>query len=144
MKLERDRYYYDGNGNVWRVICTDAGGKQPAIAFCDRAIRWFSIEGQIFRDRPDDIYDLCRPVFEPGQKWRHKENIDDVYTLGGICNGKWYKSGCYFISSEKWLLENCEQVKEEKEDKKDARLEDAVTLLKGAVELLEKCQEGSE
>jgi len=121
MKLERDRHYYDRKGRIWRVVCTDAASDpHPNIAFNNEILGWFTNDGRFYVAGKDNDLDLIRPVFEPGQKWGETDQPKNIYILSGyggkenwIC--KYENCENVFrltVCSEKWILENCEQVKD--------------------------------
>ena len=114
MKLERDRHYYGLGGKIWMVVCTDSyDTKSPCIAvrMVDGALGSFH----------KDSYDLIRPVFEPGQKWRGKGCVildGEIREMIKFKDGLWHyeiNKTAGYNRDEKWLLENCELVKDEPE-----------------------------
>ena len=117
MKIERDRHYYDREGRIWRVVCVDGVKDFPVLAISPKdgknCPKSFTANGIGF----DISYPpLDRPAFEPGQRWKHNDGC--LLKLTRFEDWAWCceidnVSGFYY--TERWLLENCEQVKDEPE-----------------------------
>ena len=133
MKLERDRYYYNRKGEVQRIVCVD-GVNEEFPCFDERSVG-YTAYGECYTNGEKSDYDIIRPVFEPGQKWKNKTGR--IYTLKNFEDRYWLsKNGA--VLEEKWLIENCEQVEDETEPDFDDKITEAIESIRNGIDILAK------